>query len=108
CFSSSRRRHTRFSRDWSSDVCSSDLTPDPDAVLIADDVRALALGGIMGGEESGVTTATTEIFLESAFFAPEVIAGKARALNFSKIGRASCRERVSDQCDDSWRKVHGE
>src|SRR5690606_30938242 len=26
---SSRRRHTRFSRDWSSDVCSSDLRPDP-------------------------------------------------------------------------------
>src|SRR5690606_40582497 len=25
CFVSSRRRHTRFSRDWSSDVCSSDL-----------------------------------------------------------------------------------
>src|SRR5690606_39354829 len=27
-FFSSRRRHTRFSRDWSSDVCSSDLEPD--------------------------------------------------------------------------------
>src|SRR5690606_39440266 len=26
-FFSSRRRHTRFSRDWSSDVCSSDLQP---------------------------------------------------------------------------------
>src|SRR5690606_39626013 len=26
-FFSSRRRHTRFSRDWSSDVCSSDLLP---------------------------------------------------------------------------------
>src|SRR5690606_39681918 len=29
-FFSSRRRHTRFSRDWSSDVCSSDLTAGPD------------------------------------------------------------------------------
>src|SRR5215475_14651122 len=28
-FFSSRRRHTRFSRDWSSDVCSSDLCPSP-------------------------------------------------------------------------------
>src|SRR5690606_40849515 len=28
-FFSSRRRHTRFSRDWSSDVCSSDLITDP-------------------------------------------------------------------------------
>src|SRR5690606_39475474 len=31
-FFSSRRRHTRFSRDWSSDVCSSDLTPAPQIV----------------------------------------------------------------------------
>src|SRR5690606_39514805 len=29
-FFSSRRRHTRFSRDWSSDVCSSDLIDAPD------------------------------------------------------------------------------
>src|SRR5256886_6093598 len=29
CFFSSRRRHTRFDCDWSSDVCSSDLTTDP-------------------------------------------------------------------------------
>src|SRR5690606_40019363 len=33
-FSSSRRRHTRFSRDWSSDVCSSDLS---DPALVAPD-----------------------------------------------------------------------
>src|SRR5207302_5085505 len=34
-FFSSRRRHTRFSRDWSSDVCSSDLEqPDPRAVAL--------------------------------------------------------------------------
>src|SRR5690606_40658141 len=34
-FFSSRRRHTRFSRDWSSDVCSSDLLPAniPNALL---------------------------------------------------------------------------
>src|SRR5690606_40105183 len=32
CFLSSRRRHTRFSRDWSSDVCSSDLTSAPDSL----------------------------------------------------------------------------
>jgi len=59
------------------------ITPDADSVLICDEARALALGGIMGGEDSGVTTATTEVFLESAFFTPDVIAGKARALNFS-------------------------
>lgn len=59
------------------------ITPAADAVLIADEAKALALGGIMGGDESGVTDATTEVFLESAFFAPDAIAGKARALNFS-------------------------
>src|SRR5438105_15165571 len=32
-FFSSRRRHTRSTRDWSSDVCSSDLGKDPDELL---------------------------------------------------------------------------
>src|SRR5690606_19354070 len=34
-FFASRRRHTRFSRDWSSDVCSSDLMPDVDGRTVA-------------------------------------------------------------------------
>ncbi|MDR2259687.1 MAG: phenylalanine--tRNA ligase subunit beta [Azoarcus sp.] len=59
------------------------VKPAPDTLLIADEARALALAGIMGGEESGVTLETTEIFLESAFFAPEAVAGRARAHGFS-------------------------
>jgi phenylalanyl-tRNA synthetase beta chain len=59
------------------------ITPAADVAVIADDAKALALAGIMGGEDSGVTTATRDIFLESAFFAPDAIAGKARALGFS-------------------------
>ncbi len=59
------------------------IEPSADMALIADDRRALALAGIMGGEESGITDATTELFLESAFFAPDAIAGKARALGFA-------------------------
>jgi len=55
----------------------------PDTLLIADETRALALAGIMGGAESGVSLNTTELFLESAFFAPDAVAGKARALGFS-------------------------
>ena len=47
-------------------------------MVIADDVKALAIAGIMGGLSSSVTDATTEIFLESAFFAPLAIAGRAR------------------------------
>jgi phenylalanyl-tRNA synthetase beta chain len=59
------------------------VTPAADTALIADDAKALALAGIMGGEHSGINDATTDLFLESAFFAPEAIAGKARALGFS-------------------------
>lgn len=62
------------------------VTPAADSPLIADETnggRALALAGIMGGADSGVTDATAEIFLESAFFAPAAIAGKARELGFS-------------------------
>ncbi|CAM5224672.1 phenylalanine--tRNA ligase beta subunit [Alishewanella longhuensis] len=47
-------------------------------LLIADEHKALAMAGIFGGLASGVTTDTTDIFLESAFFAPLAIAGKAR------------------------------
>ncbi len=54
-----------------------------DVLVIADDSQALAMAGIMGGEASSVTLETTEIFLESAFFAPKAIAGRARRYNFS-------------------------
>jgi phenylalanyl-tRNA synthetase beta chain len=47
-------------------------------LIIADDSKALALAGVMGGEDSAVDDSTTDIFLESAFFKPEIIAGKAR------------------------------
>ena len=48
-------------------------------LVIADDSSILALAGVMGGEDSAVDDTTTDIFLESAFFKPEVIAGKARS-----------------------------
>jgi phenylalanyl-tRNA synthetase beta chain len=59
------------------------VSPTADTALIADEQKALALAGIMGGEHSGINDATTDLFLESAFFAPDAIAGKARALGFS-------------------------
>ncbi len=43
-----------------------------------DNGKPLAMAGIFGGLHSGVTTETTDIFLESAFFAPLAILGKAR------------------------------
>ena len=55
-----------------------DVELSEDVMVIADDKKALAIAGIMGGLSSSVTDETTEIFLESAFFAPLAIAGRAR------------------------------
>src|SRR5437762_8190290 len=78
-FFSSRRRHTRYIGDWSSDVCSSDLVA---FTYIEDEVRSLQTFGS---------------FLQR--YRPLLQAGQGRfKLIFasdSEIGRASCRERVS-------------
>lgn len=50
-----------------------------DTLVIADQQRPLALAGVMGGEDSAVGNGTRDVFLESAFFAPLAIAGKARS-----------------------------
>jgi phenylalanyl-tRNA synthetase beta chain len=55
------------------------LTLRPDTLTIADRTGPLALAGIMGGAGSGVDAGTRDILLESAHFAPERIAGKARS-----------------------------
>lgn len=47
-------------------------------LVIADQARVLALAGIMGGEASGVSEETRDVFLESAHFSPMAIAGRAR------------------------------
>ncbi len=49
-----------------------------ETLVIADQQKALAIAGIMGGEGSGVNTETQDLFLECAFFDPIAIAGKAR------------------------------
>ncbi|MDP2635946.1 MULTISPECIES: phenylalanine--tRNA ligase subunit beta [unclassified Pseudoalteromonas] len=48
-------------------------------LVIADHHKALAIAGIFGGEQSGVTEQTSDILLESAFFNPVAIAGQARS-----------------------------
>ncbi|MDR7091042.1 phenylalanine--tRNA ligase subunit beta [Cellvibrio fibrivorans] len=50
-----------------------------DTMVIADQQKVLAVAGIMGGKESAVSEATRDIFLESAFFNPLAIAGRARS-----------------------------
>jgi phenylalanyl-tRNA synthetase beta chain len=56
----------------------SEVVLKANTLLIADNNKALAMAGIFGGLHSGVTTETKDVFLESAFFAPLAIAGKAR------------------------------
>src|SRR2546430_10953478 len=86
-FFSSRRRHTRFDCDWSSDVCSSDLDEDPthwSPVLKAwvltryEDVKRVCLDSRLSSDRL------------RPFFAT-LSSGEAEHI---KIGRASCRERV--------------
>lgn len=50
-----------------------------DTMVIADEQAPLAIAGVMGGEGSGVNEKTQDIFLESAFFTPLALAGKARS-----------------------------
>lgn len=50
----------------------------PDVMVIADERAPLGLAGIMGGEASGISDATTDVFLEVAYFEPAAIAGRAR------------------------------
>ncbi len=54
-----------------------------DDLVIADAQGAVALAGIMGGKPTSVNDDTVDVFLESAFFVPSVIAGKARRLGLS-------------------------
>ncbi|MCP5421134.1 MAG: phenylalanine--tRNA ligase subunit beta [Gammaproteobacteria bacterium] len=54
------------------------IVPDAETLLITDANGPLALAGIMGGQSSAVGPDTRNVFLESAFFNPIIIAGRAR------------------------------
>jgi len=53
----------------------------PDNCVVADQDRAVGIGGVMGGEETGVTDSTKNILLEAAYFLPASIRRTARDLN---------------------------
>src|SRR5690606_39376824 len=93
---SRRRRHTRFSRDWSSDVCSSDL------VYRTIDFRSNEFRGLRGGEQFEPVEENPMIGYRGCFRyvkEPDLFALELELLarvrdETPKIGRASCRERV--------------
>src|SRR5690606_39282246 len=79
-FFSSRRRHTRFSRDWSSDVCSSDLRK-----------RGIGVNVLVTGGAGYIGSHTVKALKEAGHY---VVVFDDLSTGHREIGRASCRERV--------------
>ncbi|MEX0899953.1 MAG: phenylalanine--tRNA ligase subunit beta [Gammaproteobacteria bacterium] len=55
-----------------------DVVLDDEVLVIADKAQAVAMAGVMGGEATAVGDGTRDVFIESAWFEPRVIAGRAR------------------------------
>src|SRR5690606_39788616 len=99
-FFSSRRRHTRFSRDWSSDVCSSDL-------LDASQVTA-SIGRLLVTDRETMLGKLSDVMVDDSHFNKFAICvpPALRRLHLastvaapSELGRASCRESVGVSVD---------
>jgi len=60
-----------------------DVALQPDMLVIADEKRPLAVAGVIGGEDSAVTGATTDVFIESATFSPVSVRKTRKALDLS-------------------------
>src|SRR5690606_39584392 len=94
-FFSSRRRHTRFSRDWSSDVCSSDLGLESVEFLVTTNPGQAPRPLIRiasGGELSRISLAI-QVITASTSATPTLVFDEVD-VGIGEIGRASCRERV--------------
>jgi phenylalanyl-tRNA synthetase beta chain len=64
-----------------------EYTLQPFMTVIADDKQVHDIGGIMGGEDSGVSEKTSDVMLEVAYFTPEHIARTGRTLSLSSDAR---------------------
>src|SRR5207253_6152472 len=92
-FFSSRRRHTRWPRDWSSDVCSSDLSKSREMDVLADAATPEQIARKaqeLGCRSVAFTYNDPTVFLEYAV---------------DEIGRASCRERAEVGAAARWLRV---
>src|SRR5207247_2752184 len=91
-FFSSRRRHTRSTRDWSSDVCSSDLTAGPGDTLKLVLQSLRRQGGLPDRFECDGLFQVSPDFTHQEFMGDRLLE-RLRG-SYLKIGRASCRARV--------------
>src|SRR5690606_40610497 len=90
-FFSSRRRHTRFSRDWSSDVCSSDLPGDEalqEHAAIIKEALALAAHGFKGFAQFAVAVAAGQADAATA----------GGAFQHYRVAQRSEERRVGKEC----------
>src|SRR5690606_40096738 len=93
-FFSSRRRHTRFSRDWSSDVCSSDLDPRAEFVYFNSEYSCMMINTpFYQNEVRRLDMRTGQLSQGGGGGWCWPSAGSVILSIFSEIGRASCRER---------------
>src|SRR5690606_40736908 len=93
-------RHTRFSRDWSSDVCSSDLvvvSRSTEMKLIDEDGNVRMTNNISYGSilkiAEGKKVSKGDVIASWDPYNGVIIAESAGKIEYEKIGRASCRER---------------
>src|SRR5690606_40637121 len=93
-FFSSRRRHTRFSRDWSSDVCSSDLFINKLAYSLRFPLTRWHLAEFDDPRRGDIVVFISPHDGKRLVKRVVGVAGDTVELRNNQIGRASCRERV--------------
>src|SRR5690606_41174661 len=94
-FFSSRRRHTRFSRDWSSDVCSSDLAyATAELGFLALDTAGQMAMRLLAEPVVQIVDPDSGQVVGSGELGEVVVTNFSRGYPLIQIGRASCRERV--------------
>src|SRR5690606_40689483 len=103
-FFSSRRRHTRFSRDWSSDVCSSDLELKSRFNHTRTLLNNLLDWTLLQMDKLNLQPTRIDLhkLVEENIQLLSSVPNKQIALH-NQIGRASCRERVKRTADDVYR-----
>src|SRR5699024_12028937 len=89
-FFSSRRRHTSSKRDWSSDVCSSDLPQELVSMIVS---KAVSMAQMMDIPVLGLVENMS--YVECPDCGKKIqLYGESHVDEVAEIGRASCRERV--------------